>query len=110
MIKLHCKLIRFSLLVAGLASVVITAPATARPSAKVRHASYASVDECIITRQLDEAKCRTGFANARAEFAEKAPRFAPARPAKAALPNVQCFCPRPAPFWPNLEAVRNISP
>ena len=93
LIKCHRKLIRFSLLVAGLASILTTSPAPARPAAKIRHASYASVDECIITRQLEEAKCRTGFANARAEFEEKAPRFASRQACESSFAQCSVFLP-----------------
>lgn len=55
-------------------------PAQARAKTQARRpaaaTSYASVDECIISKVIDEPLCRTAFANARAEFDEKAPRFA----------------------------------
>lgn len=44
---------------------------------------YASIDECYISRLLSQAECRRAFANANAEFLEKAPSFVDRRACEA---------------------------
>ena len=64
-----------------LLALVGTCPASAmsgkagKAPTAARNPAYASVDECIILKKLEEPLCRTAFANARAEFEEKTPRF-----------------------------------
>ena len=67
--------------------------AQARPRATLssKPQSYASVDECIISRHIGELPCRTGFANAKAEFEEKVPRFASRQACEAAFNQCSLF-------------------
>lgn len=75
---------------AGEASALSSRPGKALPK---HSAVYASVDECIISRLIDEDRCRTGFANARAEFEEKAPRFSSRPACEASFPQCSVFLP-----------------
>ena len=56
-----------------------------------KNATYASVDECIIVKAFGETLCRNGFANARAEFEEKAPRFSTRQPCESAFAQCSVF-------------------
>ena len=90
-----CHSMAFVPALVAVALVCFVAPsqAASRPAAKGKHPSYASVDECIIVRQVEEPKCRTGFANARAEFEEKVPRFSSRQSCEASFAQCSVFLP-----------------
>ena len=57
------------------ASPAVALSAKSQKAVAKHNPVYASVEECIFSRLINEDTCRNGFANARAEFQEKAPRF-----------------------------------
>ena len=71
-----------------------------RPLPRESSVVYASVDECIISKLLNEAECRRAWVNAAAEFREKAPHFPTRESCVQAFSSCSLAAPDPASAAP----------